>query len=99
MTWTSVLPALSAALSTFAIPGGIVGLATVATVAAAAGLLLILLVHHIHGGSADPAASASRIMAASLRDRSRRTARLRLRDPNTPGRTRSRAPASAQAAW
>ncbi len=97
MNWTSVLSALSAMLSTFAIPGGIVGLATVATVAA--GLLLILLVCHVHGGLADPAANTSRTMAAGLRDRSRRTARLRLRDPNTPGRTRSRAPAPAQAAW
>lgn len=93
MTWTSVLSALSAALSAFAIPGGIIALA------AAAGVLLILLVCHVHGGSADQAATASRIMAAGLRDRSRRTARLRLRDPNSAGRTRSRAPSPAQAAW
>ncbi|HJP79876.1 MAG TPA: DUF6412 domain-containing protein [Pseudonocardiaceae bacterium] len=95
MTWTPVLSALSATLSTFAIPGGIVGLATVATVAAAAGLLLILLVHHVHSGSADPATTSSRIMAAGLRDRSRRTARLRLRDPDSAGRTRPRAPSPA----
>ncbi|HEX4220862.1 MAG TPA: DUF6412 domain-containing protein [Pseudonocardiaceae bacterium] len=96
MTWTSVLSAFSAALSAFAIPGGILGLATVA---AAAGLLLILLVCHVHGGFADLAATAGRIMAAGMRDRSRRTARLRLRDPNSAGRTRSRAPSPAQAAW
>lgn len=95
MTWTSALSALSAVLSTFAIPGGGVGLATVATVAAAAGLLLILLVHHVHGGAADPTATPSRIMAAGLRDRSRRTARLRLRDPDSAGRTRPRAPSPA----
>jgi hypothetical protein len=95
MTWTSVLSALSATLGAFAIPGGIVGLATVATVAAAAGLLLILLVHHVHSGSADSAATSSRIMAAGLRDRARRTARLRLRDPDSAGRTRPRAPSRA----
>ena len=96
MTGMSVLSALPTALGAFAVPGGIVGLATVA---AAAGLLLILLVCHVHGGFADSAATASRVMAAGLRDRSRRTARLRLRDPNSAGRTRSRAPAPAQAAW
>jgi hypothetical protein len=88
MTWTSVVSALSAALSGLAVPGGLIGLATVA----AAGLLLMLLVSHVRGGLDDPATAPSRIMAAGLRERSRRTARLRLRDPNTAGRTRSRAP-------
>jgi hypothetical protein len=92
MTWTSVVSALSAALSGLAVPG-LVGLATVA----AAGLLLMLLVSHVHGGLADPATTPSRIMAVGLRERSRRTARLRLRDPNTAGRTRSRAPSHRQA--
>lgn len=94
MTFTSVLTALSAALTAFAIPGSITGLAAIA-----AGLLLILVACQVHGGSADPAAYASRIPAAGLRDRSRRTARLRLRDPNSAGRSRPRAPSPAPAAW
>lgn len=96
MTWTTVASALTAALSAFAIPGGIAGLATVA---AAAGLLLVLLTCQVHSGSATPPATTGPILAAGLRDRSRRTARLRLRDPDSAGRTRSRAPSPAQAAW
>ncbi|HEY4454539.1 MAG TPA: DUF6412 domain-containing protein [Pseudonocardiaceae bacterium] len=96
MTFTSVLSALSAALSAFAVPGSIAGLAAIA---AAAGLLLVLVACQVRGGSADPTGYPSRIPAAGLRDRSRRTARLRLRDPNSAGRTRSRAPSPAQAAW
>jgi len=72
-------------LATLALPAGWAGLAAMAV----AGLLLVVLVHQA-ANLAKPAGSPAQ--AISLRERGRKTAFLRLRDPDAPGRTRSRAP-------
>jgi hypothetical protein len=94
MTWLSVMSQLvSATLGAVATPTGLAGLAAMAVT----GLLLVVLVRHACD-LADPATSPTRTRAIALRERSRHTAFLRLRDPDAPGRTRSRAPGSAAAA-
>ena len=70
---------------------GLLGLATVAV----AGLLLVLLVVQARG---DLAGSAIRVRAIALRERSRHSAQLRLRDPDAAGRPRPRAPGFASSA-
>jgi hypothetical protein len=63
-----------------------VGLLTVASLLAA-GLVLVVVVR-----AAEPPASPVRIRAIALRERSRRTAFLKLTDPGAAGRSRPRAP-------
>ena len=72
------------------LPGsaGPLGLATVAV----AGVLLVLLVVQARGELVDSAGSAIRVRAIALRERSRHSAPLRLRDPDAAGRPRPRAP-------
>jgi hypothetical protein len=67
---------------------GLLGLATVAV----AGVLLVLLVVQARGDLADLAGSTIRGRATGLRERSRHSAHLRLRDPDAAGRPRPRAP-------
>lgn len=60
--------------------------------AALAGSLAILLLACSVGAVADPADAPARIRTVSLRERARRTAFLRLRDPDSAGHARPRAP-------
>ena len=80
-------------LSGVLLPTGLAGLAAMAVT----GLLLVVLVHQA-SNLADPATSPTRTRAIAWRERARKTAFLRLRDPDAPGRTRSRAPGMAPAA-
>jgi hypothetical protein len=73
---------------------GLLGLAAVAV----AGVLLVLLVVQARGDLADLAGSAIRVRAIALRERSRHSAPLRLRDPDAAGRPRPRAPGFASSA-
>ena len=84
---------ISTLLSGFMVPTGLAGLAAIAVT----GLLVVVLVHQA-ANLADPATSPTRARAIALRERARKTAFLRLRDPDAPGRTRSRAPGLATAA-
>jgi hypothetical protein len=83
---SAFLHVLSLLLGALPTSTGFVGLATVA----AAGVLMALLVtRHV---DPDPIHAAIRVRAIALRERSRHSAHLRLRDPDAPGRTRARAP-------
>lgn len=70
-------------------PGEALAMATVAV----AGLLVAFAVLHLSAGRSTETASSVRTNA--LRQRARRTAFLRLRDPNASGRSRPRAPTFA----
>lgn len=89
---SAVLHVLSLLLGSLPMPAGVVGIATVAV----AGVLLTLLISRPI--DADPTRSTVRVRAIALRERARHSAHLRLRDPDAPGRTRSRAPGLASAA-
>jgi Family of unknown function (DUF6412) len=83
---SAIMHALSVVLGTLPMPAGlVVGLATVAVVGVAAALLAS---HRSDGRSR----SAVRVRAVALRECARQSVRLRLRDPDAPGRTRPRAP-------
>ncbi|WP_370947355.1 DUF6412 domain-containing protein [Amycolatopsis sp. cg5] len=69
-------------------PGALLAFASVL----AASLLVVLLVSHAHGGELTLWSSPVRGRATALRERSRRAAFLRLRDPDARGRRRPRAP-------
>lgn len=71
-------------------PGALLAFASVL----AASLLVVLLVSHAHGGELALWSSPVRGRATALRERSRRAAFLRLRDPDARGRRRPRAPGS-----
>lgn len=79
----SVLGQLSGA------PGDLLALATFAV----AGLLVAFALLHLSAGRITETASSVR--AVALRQRARRTAYLRLRDPDASGRSRPRAPTFA----
>jgi len=89
---SAVLHVLSLLLGSLPTPAGLVGVATIAV----AGVLLTLLVSQ--PVDADPLRSTVRVRAIALRERARHSAHLRLRDPDAPGRTRSRAPGMATTA-
>jgi hypothetical protein len=79
--FTFLLPALAST-------GGLLFIAS----ALAATLVVVLVVSHAHAGQLDLLTSPVRGRAVALRERARRAAFLRLRDPNAPGRKRPRAP-------
>jgi hypothetical protein len=83
--FTSLFAFLLPALAT---TGSLLFVAT----ALAATLVVVLVVSHAHGGQLDLLTSPVRGRVVALRERSRRAAFLRLRDPNAPGRRRPRAP-------
>jgi hypothetical protein len=85
---------LSLAFPTLATTGGLLAVASIL----AATLVVVLVVCHAHGGQLDLRNSPVRGRAVALRERSRRAAFLRLRDPNAPGRPRPRAPGLRSAA-
>jgi hypothetical protein len=84
---------LSLAFPTLATTGGLLAVASIL-----AATLVVVLVCHAHGGQLDLRNSPVRGRAVALRERSRRAAFLRLRDPNAPGRPRPRAPGLRSAA-
>ncbi|MCP2165005.1 DUF6412 domain-containing protein [Goodfellowiella coeruleoviolacea] len=87
---TLLFPTWSAALvESTSGPGGLLA---VASLVAAAGVVVVLVVCHAHAGRLDVASSPIRTRAQALRERSRRAAFLRLRDPDAAGRSRPRAP-------
>jgi Family of unknown function (DUF6412) len=59
--------------------------------ATTAALLVVLVVHHAHAGQSNPGSPVPGRVTA-LRERSRRAAFVRLRDPNARGRRRPRSP-------
>jgi Family of unknown function (DUF6412) len=59
-----------------------------------AGALAAAVVALLAGGAHLPIARSARIRAASLRQRARRAGVPPLRDPDTPGRARPRAPSA-----
>ncbi|HEX3791337.1 MAG TPA: DUF6412 domain-containing protein [Pseudonocardiaceae bacterium] len=61
-------------------------------------LLVVLLVGQEHGELTDSASARTRSHTVALREHSRHAAPLRLRNPDAPGRTRSRAPGHSAAA-
>lgn len=79
---------LSLAFPALASTGGLVAFAS----AVAATLVVVLVVGHAHGGELGLLTSPTRGRAVALRERARRAAFLRLRDPNAPGRPQPRAP-------
>jgi hypothetical protein len=83
--FTTLLSLVFPALAT---TGGLVALAS----AVAATLAVVLVVSHAHGGELGLLTSPVRGRAVALRERARRAAFLRLRDPNAPGRPQPRAP-------
>lgn len=85
MDFTTLFAFLLPALTT---TGSLLFVAT----ALAATLVVVLVVSHAHGGQLDLLTSPVRGRAVALRERSRRAAFLRLRDPNARGRRRPRAP-------
>ncbi|MCU1687005.1 MAG: hypothetical protein JWQ81_7744 [Amycolatopsis sp.] len=84
----SLLAALPTLL--FAGPATTAGLLTVLSVVAGT-LLVVLVVHHAHAGRSNPGSPVPGRVSA-LRERSRRAAFVRLRDPNARGRRRPRSP-------
>jgi hypothetical protein len=86
---------VSVLLSMVPVPTGAVGLLGLATVAVAGVLLLVL---QSRGELADSVGSAIRVRAVALRERSRHSIPLRLRDPDAAGRPRPRAPGFASLA-
>jgi hypothetical protein len=88
---------VSVLLGLLPVPTGAAGLLGLATVAVA-GVLLVLLVVQARGDLADLAGSVIRGRATALRERSRHSAHLRLRDPDDAGRPRPRAPGFASSA-
>jgi hypothetical protein len=83
--FTTLLSLVFPALTT---TGGLLALAS--TVAAT--VIVVLVVSHAHGGRLDLVASPIRGRGVALRERARRAAFLRLRDPNASGRPQPRAP-------
>jgi hypothetical protein len=79
---------LSLAFPTLTTAGGLLALAS----AVAAALVVVLVASHAHGGELGLLTSPVRGRAVALRERARRAAFLRLRDPSAPGRPRPRAP-------
>lgn len=69
-----------------------------ALVTALTGSLALLLVVWSVCFEIEPATSPARVRADALRQRARRTAFLRLRDPDAAGNARPRAPSAASAA-
>ncbi|WP_020669478.1 DUF6412 domain-containing protein [Amycolatopsis nigrescens] len=84
-----IAPAVHAAAAEFL--GNPLGLLAVASVLAAS-LLVVLVVCHAHGGRQAILPLPVRRRTSALREQTRRTAFLRLRDPGAPGRSRPRAP-------
>jgi hypothetical protein len=82
-------------LSMLPVPTGAVGLLGLATVAVAGVLLLVL---QARGELAESVGSAIGVRAVALRERSRHSVQLRLRDPDAAGRPRPRAPGFASLA-
>ena len=58
----------------------------------AASLFVVLVLSEAHSGELSVLSGPIRSRATALRERSRRAAFLRLRDPGAPGRSRPRAP-------
>ncbi|MEC3979317.1 DUF6412 domain-containing protein [Amycolatopsis sp. H20-H5] len=67
-------------------------------VTALTGSFALLLIVWTVSLTIEPASSPARVRAIALRERARRTAFLRLRDPGAAGNARPRAPSAASAA-
>jgi hypothetical protein len=85
LCWSTLIAVLDAPTAT---PTTLLTAAT----AAVAGMLLALVVAHLVAVHAEEATSSVRARAVGLLQRARRSAFLRLRDPNAAGRPRPRAP-------
>ncbi|HKS49520.1 MAG TPA: DUF6412 domain-containing protein [Amycolatopsis sp.] len=81
--WTVVLALNTVPGDLFMNPAAMLAIASVL----AAGLVVVVAVQRI-----DIATAPVRVKGVALRERSRHTAFLRLRDPGAPGRSRPRAP-------
>lgn len=83
---------LAVLLNSVPTPTGMTSVLSLATVALASAFL-VLLVARTHPTATDARSTTGpRTRAIALRERSRHSAQLRLRDPDAPGRTRPRAP-------